>query len=670
MSPDGGHSMQEAISDGRAKYVAQRYKQALGSFTDAIKLCPCEIEKKKRKRSSSVGQELDKNAQPSQAATGLPTLECDNPLHIQALNYRAGTFEKIPDLRRALADARRMMDVAPSSPEGYLRASKILRIEENPVDSLKVLTDGILMFLERGDFQVDDLRRLDKARNPLKPKFAKVDPLGDFLSLSWMSKAHLPTELILDIFGRLELSMLCQCLRVSKSWKNALTAPGSAQLWRSLLFTGASAPKKPISFDSLRKLLSYSINNIRELVIGDARKLYLDRRKFNAFMNAGTRLERLEVTNPCEAVDLIRPPKHLKYLNLDGFHRFYRPSYAGTDSYRSFLLAVVPNLETLILSGLPRQWLSDMEVPMMPNLRHLRLSKGKEQPWALSICALLKSTPQLEQLYLENLILDCNLPKGEEFDNCCVPNLKSLTIVDTRALVFERGNNNLWLQQGEPSAPEAYRQVTALNGGKKLKVLDINHSWQYTNSDQAVNDIFSRMHQEPSYDYEDLEILRLSSLVISPQVAERLFASSLRSGNLRSFDICFPLPRFDEAPGQTSLDHIRGYEWLEGAECIRCLGIYDFSFKPYMKGLEHPLIIFLRKFPLLEEVKLGSTISGAAEYLLTVEDVMRLVKLKRIEVANISGESFDRIRRMAREEEVNLTWEAQRPKWPMNFKDN
>jgi hypothetical protein len=34
MSPDGGVSMQEAISDGRAKYVAQRYKQALGSFTD------------------------------------------------------------------------------------------------------------------------------------------------------------------------------------------------------------------------------------------------------------------------------------------------------------------------------------------------------------------------------------------------------------------------------------------------------------------------------------------------------------------------------------------------------------------------------------------------------------------------------------------------------------
>lgn len=47
MSPDGGVSMQEAISDGRAKYVAQRYKQALGSFTDvsqhSLSILTCEL---------------------------------------------------------------------------------------------------------------------------------------------------------------------------------------------------------------------------------------------------------------------------------------------------------------------------------------------------------------------------------------------------------------------------------------------------------------------------------------------------------------------------------------------------------------------------------------------------------------------------------------------------
>ncbi|UKZ46506.1 hypothetical protein TrVGV298_000711 [Trichoderma virens] len=668
MSSDGGLSMQEAISAGRAKYVARHYKLALGSFTDAIKLCPCEVEKRKRKRRDSVGQEFDQNAQANQVATEFPALECGNPLHLQALNYRAGTFEKIPDLRRALADARRMMDVAPCSPEGYLRASKILRMQENPIDSLKVLTDGILVFLERGDFQVEDLRRLDKARIPLKSKFAKVDPLSNFPSLSWMSKAHLPPELILDIFGRLELSMLCQCLRVSKSWKNALTAPACAQLWRSLLFTGASVPKKPISFDSLKKLLSYSMNNIRELVIADARKLYLDRRKFNAFLNAGTRLERLEVINPCEAVDLTRPPKYLKYLNLEGFHRFNGPNQT-VDSYRRFLSAVVPNLETLILSGVPRQWFTDVQVPMMPKLRHLKLSKGKEQPWVLSVVALLKSTPQLEQLYLEDLILDCSHSIREKFDDCCVPNLKSLTIVDTRAQVFERGTN-LWLAHSDSSTLEAYQLVTALNHGKKLRALEINYNWQYNNNGRASNDIFSNMHQDHAYQYEDLEILRLSNLVVSPQIAERLFESPIRSGKLYTFDICFPLPRLDEAPGQTSADHIQKYQWLEGAESIRCLGIYDFSFKAYVNALDHPLVKFLQKFPSLEEVKLGSSVSGVTEYLLTIEDVLKFVKLKSIEATQISGESFDKIRRLARKQGVNLTWEAQRPKWPMNFRDN
>lgn len=288
----------------------------------------------------------------------------------------------------------------------------------------------------------------------------------------------------------------------------------------------------------------------------------------------------------------------------------------------------------------------------------------------LSQCALLKSTPQLEQLYLDSLLLDCRLPNGEEFDNSCVPNLKSVTIVDLKVLVLDRGHNNLWLQQGRSSALEAHRCVTALNGGKKLKALDIHYNWQYTNTEETANDIFSRMYQDPSYEYENLEFLRFSKLVLAPNLAERLFGSSIRSGKLSSFDICFPLPRYSEITGQTSWEHILKYKWLEGAESIRCLGIYDFSFKTYTKGLDHPLVQFLQTFPLLEEVKLGSANSGPAEYLLTAQDVIKFVKLKRIEVADISGESFDRIRRLARQEGISLTWEAQKLKWPRHFKDS
>lgn len=124
--------MEETIRAGRAKYAAGQYKEALHVFTEvchqrlarslrksvtnyfqAISLCPCALEKRKRKREA---QELHDAEGANQAALDV-TVECYNPLHLQALSYRAGTFEKIPDIRRAKADAQRMVRIAPYSPE-------------------------------------------------------------------------------------------------------------------------------------------------------------------------------------------------------------------------------------------------------------------------------------------------------------------------------------------------------------------------------------------------------------------------------------------------------------------------------------------------------------------------------------------------------------------------
>lgn len=124
--------MEETIRAGRAKYAAGQYKEALHVFTEvrhqrlarslrksvtdyfqAISLCPCALEKRKRKREA---QELHDTEGSNQTALDV-TVECYNPLHLQALSYRAGTFEKIPDIRRAKADAQRMVRIAPYSPE-------------------------------------------------------------------------------------------------------------------------------------------------------------------------------------------------------------------------------------------------------------------------------------------------------------------------------------------------------------------------------------------------------------------------------------------------------------------------------------------------------------------------------------------------------------------------
>lgn len=140
--------MEQAIKTGRAKYTAGQYKKALHDFTDvcrhpwpeacaasltvsqAISLCPCALEKRKRKRKREAEEPQDTDGA-DQAVLDL-FVECYNPLHLQALSYRAGTFEKIPDVRRAKADAQRMMRIAPCSPE--------VRILRHFISPLVVLT--------------------------------------------------------------------------------------------------------------------------------------------------------------------------------------------------------------------------------------------------------------------------------------------------------------------------------------------------------------------------------------------------------------------------------------------------------------------------------------------------------------------------------------------------
>lgn len=43
--------------------------------------------------------------------------KCDNALHIQALDYRAATFEALKELDRARKDAEWMLELSPRLPD-------------------------------------------------------------------------------------------------------------------------------------------------------------------------------------------------------------------------------------------------------------------------------------------------------------------------------------------------------------------------------------------------------------------------------------------------------------------------------------------------------------------------------------------------------------------------
>ncbi|KAL7922569.1 hypothetical protein ACQKWADRAFT_291792 [Trichoderma austrokoningii] len=657
--------MEKAITAGRAKYAAGQYKEALHVFTEAISLCPCTLEKKKRKREA---EELHDADGADQAALDV-TVECYNPLHLQALSYRAGTFERIPDIRRAKADAQRIMRIAPCSPEGYLRTNKILRNNQELEAAFDLLTNGILRLIEGESVQAEDIKRLDQARDPFKLRFSKIDPLGEFLSVAEKSKTSLPGELVRDIFGRLDIPTLCRCLRVSKSWKKALTAPGSARFWQSLNFSGSAVPRIP--FNSLRRLLSYSLNDVRELVIDECSRFRFDQRKFTAVLNAGAKMERLELARPFERLDVSLSNfggnlQTLKHLRLDGFYQLYAPSRDERDPYLYFMLTAVNTLETLTLVGIPRQWFNPLGVAYMPNLKQLKLTMAPNQPWHLPILQWLRHTPQLEQLYLEDLIFSCQLPDDKPFDDCCVPNLKSLTIVDTQNRIHHGNHHDL--HPNEIGSTEAYRYLTALNKGKNLQYLDLSYEYDYSYADQGDGDIFGRMQQHLSSAYEDLQTVRLTNAVISPETAHNLFMPSVKAGNLRSFDIVFPMHHLNEGPEGTSPSHLQSYRWLEGAESIRHLGMYNFSFKPYMYPKDNPLIQFLQTFPSLEELTLESARYMPNHFAQLVGDVLVSLKLKTLYCKTVYGINFDQIRQLAGDKGVTFIWTKQVRTWP--FEDD
>lgn len=233
-----------------------------------------------------------------------------------------------------------------------------------------------------------------------------------------------------------------------------------------------------------------------------------------------------------------------------------------------------------------------------------------------------------------------------------------------------RGHHHHHIHPNQIGSTEAYQYLTALNLGKKLKHLDICYELEYMDMSPEDGDIFSRMQRHLSSAYEDLQTIRLSDTVLSPETAHNLFMPSVRTGKLHSFDIIFPMQRLDEGPEGTSPSHIQGYKWLEGAESIRRLGLYDFSFKPHMYPKDNPLIRFLQTFPCLEELSLESERYIPHHFVQLVQDVLVSVKLKTLYSTTVHNINFDQIRQLAEDKGVNFVWTKQTRVWPMQLNED
>ncbi|KAF9962108.1 hypothetical protein BGZ70_008128 [Mortierella alpina] len=139
------------------------------------------------------------------------------PKDINLLDSRAACLEKLGRTEEALADAKTMIRAYPQNPKGYLRAGKVLRIQQNITSSAKIYLAGAER-CEKGSSDYEILARIAGEMAIKLEERAKKE--ARVLVLDPMER--LPFELIIAIFDTLTFTERVRCMSISKKWMGYL----------------------------------------------------------------------------------------------------------------------------------------------------------------------------------------------------------------------------------------------------------------------------------------------------------------------------------------------------------------------------------------------------------------------------------------------------------------
>lgn len=97
-----------------------------------------------------------------------------------------------------------------------------------------------------------------------------------------------------------------------------MTGPSNRHLWKTLEFPKPNPRTNPPSLQFLKKLVGFSGNDVRQLVISDAAGLRFSSQKLELLLRSSPRLERLELRRAYRDSGSIqqRWPRSLKHLSL------------------------------------------------------------------------------------------------------------------------------------------------------------------------------------------------------------------------------------------------------------------------------------------------------------------------------------------------------------------
>ncbi|KAG6158315.1 hypothetical protein E4U11_004789 [Claviceps purpurea] len=143
--------MADLIKSGRRCHATGKYKRALTFFTKAMRSCSCSSGAKLDKctcrdfeKIASQGGSIFKEAvEICPCNVGILLKRCDDPHHIQALDFRAASYEALGKLNQAIKDAEWILELAPRLPDGYLCLGRIARQQKKDEYAWKIYTAGI-----------------------------------------------------------------------------------------------------------------------------------------------------------------------------------------------------------------------------------------------------------------------------------------------------------------------------------------------------------------------------------------------------------------------------------------------------------------------------------------------------------------------------------------------
>ncbi|KAI9172471.1 hypothetical protein HJFPF1_01973 [Paramyrothecium foliicola] len=567
----------------------------------------------------------------------------------RALDYRAATFEALGELERARKDAEWILELAPRLPDGYLRLGKISRLQKKHDFAWKLYNAGIEATGNCIAADSPKLQALYAARRPLQSRYSRIDPL------------HLPPEIIQMIFSQLDLYTLV-------TWNQTLVGPGYRHLWRKLCFTD---PRRRIApgIASLRKLLTYSGNDVRELVIGNATRFRLSNQKFLALLNSAKAIERLEIGQPYE--NLVIPNQassNRKFMNklntlvLDAVVRANDQTYAnGVDYPYSLIQDAAENLQHLHIrcdtNRFPVAATGSQLWPCMPELRCLRLEKTCERRVELDIVALARQSVNLEQLWLDGI------------------SPKAIQVAGPEETLWAHLKAMVYLDAMGPTIPESLVEFNSASCRSRLaniRYLELKHSLREdAGSNRPIPLLFAILAIPVSAvdtinGYAQLQCIRLTRAVFDPQRIQSVLASSFEAGKLRTLDIVFPLEDPNAPLGSSSVNYLKGYGWLRGAESIRCLGIFGFRFVRYPRNVaDDPLPDFLASFPNLDTLEIHSEEYEDAELCTLIASILKVTHLKTLYESRVKGVPRDQLRGLTQKHGVQLIGGERPRQWPV-----